>query len=86
MKITVELSKVELDLIEDALVQYYNLLMKSENRDEVVDVDFELQLCRRVFEEFGMEAGIELENMQQEIKSNTMPPQTPGPAQYPFSR
>ncbi|SFJ01636.1 hypothetical protein [Thermoflavimicrobium dichotomicum] len=85
MKITVNLSKVELDLIEDALVHYSNLLMKSENRDDMVDVEYELQLCKRIFEEFGMEAEFELENLQQELKQNQIPP-TSMPNQYPFSR
>jgi hypothetical protein len=85
MKITVNLSKVELDLIEDALVQYSNLLMKSETRDEMVDVEYELQLCKRIFEEFGMEAEFELENLQQEMKQSQIPPSSI-PGQYPFSR
>ncbi|MBA4601314.1 hypothetical protein [Thermoactinomyces mirandus] len=58
MKITVNLSKAELDLIEEALLQYQNLLLKSKDQDEMVND--ELKLARRVLEEFGME-GLEEE-------------------------
>lgn len=77
MKITVELSKAELDLIEEALLQYQNLLLKSENQDDMVK--YELTLCRRVFEEFGLE---ELGEVKEELPA---PGQFP-PSQYPFSR
>src|SRR4051812_22210280 len=53
MKITVNLTKAELDLIEEALLQYQNLLLKSKDQDEMVND--ELKLARRVLEEFGME-------------------------------
>lgn len=53
MQITVNLSKAELDLIEEALLYYHNLLMKSEKQDEMMSND--IILCRRVVEEFGME-------------------------------
>lgn len=76
MKITVHLSKAELDLIEEALLQYQNLLMKSANNDPLIQQ--EIGLCRRVLEEFGVE---ELEaNYQQQ--SNMLPP----PIQTPFSK
>lgn len=77
MKITVNLSKAELDLIEEALLQYQNLLLKSENQDDMVK--YELTLCRRVFEELGLE---ELGGMKEEdISTGQFPP-----GQYPFSR
>jgi hypothetical protein len=75
MKITVHLSKAELDLIEEALLQYQNLLIKSDHNDPLVDQ--EISLCRRVLEEFGVE---ELEIDQQDSK-----PEIPNPKQYPFS-
>lgn len=77
MKITVELSKAELDLIEEALLQYLNLLQKSENQDDMVK--YEMTLCRRVFEEFGLE---DLEEVKGDLP---VPGQFP-PSQYPFSR
>jgi hypothetical protein len=73
MKITVHLSKAELDLIEEALLQYQNLLLKSDHSDPLVSQ--EIGLCRRVLEEFGVE---ELEIDQQDTKQ-------PTPKQYPFS-
>lgn len=79
MKITVNLSKAELDLIEEALLQYQNLLLKSKDQDEMVTD--ELQLCRRVLEEFGME-GLEEADEQvptQQQKALPVPPN----AQYP---
>lgn len=75
MKITVHLSKAELDLIEEALLQYQNLLLKSDHNDPLVGQ--EIGLCRRVLEEFGVE---ELEIDQQESK-----PEQSSPKQYPFS-
>ncbi|MCH5583661.1 hypothetical protein MK805_01575 [Shimazuella sp. AN120528] len=75
MKITVHLSKAELDLIEEALLQYQNLLMKSDHNDPLVGQ--EISLCRRVLEEFGVE---ELEIDQQDSK-----PELSTPKQYPFS-
>ncbi|WP_124727939.1 hypothetical protein [Staphylospora marina] len=62
MKITVNLTKAELDLIEEALLQYQNLLLKSRDQDEVVND--ELKLVERVLEEFGME-GLDEEARQQ---------------------
>jgi hypothetical protein len=73
MKITIHLSKAELDLIEEALLQYQNLLIKSANNDPLVQQ--EIGLCRRVLEEFGVE---ELEMEQQDNTS-------PSPKQYPFN-
>lgn len=78
MKITVELSKAELDLIEEALLQYLNLLRKSENQDDDM-VKYEISLCRRVFKEFGIE---EYEEVNEDLP---IPGQFP-PSQYPFSR
>lgn len=75
MKITVHLSKAELDLIEEALLQYQNLLLKSDHNDPLVGQ--EIGLCRRVLEEFGVE---ELEIDQQDSK-----PEQSSPKQYPFS-
>lgn len=63
MKITINLTKQELDTIEEALLQYNNLLLKSENKDEMVG--YELSLIRRVLEEFGME------ELDQEVKTQT---------------
>jgi hypothetical protein len=79
MKITVNLSKAELDLIEEALLQYQNLLLKSKDQDEMVND--ELRLCRRVLEEFGME-GLEEEVQSQQHKPNTLPV-PPSTGQYP---
>ncbi|MBA4543479.1 MULTISPECIES: hypothetical protein [Thermoactinomyces] len=80
MKITVNLTKAELDLIEEALLQYQNLLLKSKDQDEMVND--ELKLARRVLEEFGME-GLEEETQpqqqQQQQKALPMPPSN----QYP---
>ncbi|WP_044642280.1 hypothetical protein [Risungbinella massiliensis] len=73
MKITVNLSKEELDFLEEAVLQYQSSLLKSENPDQIVDN--ELRLCRRVVEEFGME------NIEEDIEENM-----PMPNQYPFSR
>ncbi|TCS94887.1 hypothetical protein [Hazenella coriacea] len=79
MKITINLTKQELDTIEEALLQYNNLLLKSENKDEMVG--YELSLIRRVLEEFGME------ELDQEVKSQSknlpVPPQV---NQYPSSQ
>lgn len=75
MKITVHLSKAELDLIEEALLQYQNLLLKSDHNDPLVGQ--EIGLCRRVLEEFGVE---ELEIDQQDSKAELS-----SPKQYPFS-
>jgi hypothetical protein len=75
MKITVHLSKAELDLIEEALLQYQNLLLKSDHNDPLVGQ--EIGLCRRVLEEFGVE---ELEIDQHDSK-----PEQSSPKQYPFS-
>lgn len=93
MKITVNLTKAELDLIEEALLQYQNLLLKSKDQDEMVSD--ELQLVRRVLEEFGMEGldNEELEEIQpQGQKALPIPPannqyatqsnQFSGPNQY----
>lgn len=81
MKITVNLSKAELDLIEEALLQYQNLLLKSKDQDEMVND--ELKLARRVLEEFGME-GLEEEvqggHQHSPEKALPMPP---GNNQYP---
>lgn len=85
MKITVNLSKAELDLIEEALLQYQNLLLKSKDQDEMVTD--ELQLCRRVLEEFGMEGLEEAdEQLQSQHKALPVPPnaQYPSPQQNPF--
>jgi hypothetical protein len=78
MKITVNLTKAELDLIEEALLQYQNLLLKSKDQDEMVND--ELKLARRVLEEFGME-GLEeeVQPQQQQQKALPMPPS----GQYP---
>lgn len=75
MKITVNLTKAELDLIEEALLQYQNLLLKSENKDEMVS--YELNLCRRVFQEFGME------ELEAEVKQPSNLPAPTAPGQYP---
>lgn len=74
MKITVNLSKAELDLIEEALLQYQNLLLKSKDQDEMVND--ELKLVRRVLEEFGMEDLEEdaQEQQQSQQKALPMPP------------
>lgn len=77
MKITIELSKAELDLIEEALLQYLNLLQKSENQDDMVK--YEIALCQRVFEEFGFE------ELPEEKEDLPVPNQFP-PSSYPFSR
>ncbi|SHE77849.1 hypothetical protein SAMN05444392_103108 [Seinonella peptonophila] len=85
MKITVHLSKAELDLVEEALIQYQNLLLKSESVDEVVK--YELSLCQRVFEEFGMEDLSELkdnETAHEQTAATTN--RFPSTNQYPFSR
>ncbi|AUS09554.1 hypothetical protein C1X05_12480 [Laceyella sacchari] len=95
MKITVNLTKAELDLIEEALLQYQNLLLKSKDQDEMVSD--ELKLVQRVLEEFGME-GLESEEMDQahaqpqsqkalpippaNNQYPTQPNQFPGPNQY----
>ncbi|SEM73587.1 hypothetical protein [Lihuaxuella thermophila] len=101
MKITVNLTKAELDLIEEALLQYQNLLLKSESQDEMVS--YELGLLRRVLEEFGMEELEEDEKQRSNLpahRPNPYPaPQQqysapnpyhgsnyPAPNQYPFSR
>ncbi|WP_028776459.1 hypothetical protein [Shimazuella kribbensis] len=73
MKITVHLSKAELDLIEEALLQYQNLLIKSDQSDPLVGQ--EIGLCRRVLEEFGVE------ELEMESQDNMLP----SPKQYPFS-
>jgi hypothetical protein len=73
MKITIHLSKAELDLIEEALLQYQNLLIKSANNDPLVQQ--EIGLCRRVLEEFGVE------ELEMEHQDNT----SPSPKQYPFN-
>jgi|GEM_PF-6884840 len=78
MKITVELSKAELDLLEEALHQYLNLLRKSDSQDDMVK--YEINLCRRVFEEFG------LEEYEEEVKEELPVPNQFPPSQYPFSR
>lgn len=75
MKITIHLSKAELDLIEEALLQYQNLLLKSDHNDPLVDQ--EIILCRRVLEEFGVE--------ELEIDQQTANPELSTPKQYPFS-
>ncbi|MXQ54326.1 hypothetical protein [Shimazuella alba] len=72
MKITIHLSKAELDLIEEALLQYQNLLIKSANNDPLVQQ--EIGLCRRVLEEFGVE--------ELEMDEDSM---SPSPKQYPFN-
>ncbi|MGA8942384.1 MAG: hypothetical protein WB502_06640 [Thermoactinomyces sp.] len=79
MKITVNLSKAELDLIEEALLQYQNLLLKSKDQDEMVND--ELKLARRVLEEFGME-GLEEEVQGQQPLEKALP-MPPGNNQYP---
>jgi hypothetical protein len=76
MKITIHLSKAELDLIEEALLQYQNLLIKSDQSDPLVGQ--EIGLCRRVLEEFGVE---ELELEHPNAQDNALP----SPKQYPFS-
>lgn len=78
MEIKVHLSKTELDLVEEALLQYQNMLMKTENQDDMTKL--ELQLIRRVLEEFGIEG---LPEMKEEMPrpTNQFPP-----SQYPFSR
>lgn len=73
MKITINLSKEELDFLEEAVLQYQSTLLKQENPDQIVDN--ELRLCRRVVEEFGME------NIEEDMEENM-----PMPSQYPFSR
>ncbi len=78
MKITVHLSKAELDLIEEALLQYQNLLIKSANNNPLVQQ--ELGLCRRVLEEFGVE-DLEMETEVQ-YRQNMLPP----PKNSPFSK
>jgi hypothetical protein len=80
MEIKVNLTKAELDLVEEALLQYRNLLEKSkEQNPEDQMVGYELTLCDRVFEEFGLE---ELGDVQdQQVPNGQFPP-----GQYPFSR
>jgi hypothetical protein len=102
MKITVNLTKAELDLIEEALLQYQNLLLKSESQDEMVS--YELSLCRRVLEEFGMEELEEDDKQRSNLPAHRPsqypatqqqysapnpyhgPSSYPAPNQYPFSR
>lgn len=76
MKIIVNLTKEELDLLEEAVLQYQSLLIKTENPDQIVKN--ELRLCRRVVQEFGME-NIE-EGLTQDA-GTTLPP-----GQFPYSR
>lgn len=78
MKITIHLSKAELDLIEEALLQYQNLLIKSANNNPLVQQ--EIGLCRRVLEEFGVEE-FDLGNNQNST-GNMLPP----PKNSPFSK
>lgn len=95
MKITVNLTKAELDLIEEALLQYQNLLLKSKDQDEMVND--ELKLVRRVLEEFGMEGLDEEVQQQQPQQQKALPapqgnqfpphgqyshPQYPGPGTF----
>lgn len=77
MEIKVHLSKTELDLLEEALLQYQNMLLKTENQDDMTKL--ELQLMRRVLEEFGIEG---LPEVKEEIPRTSQFP----PTQYPFSR
>ena len=79
MKITVNLSKAELDLIEEALLQYQNLLLKSKDQDEMVND--ELKLVRRVLEEFGME-DLEEDSQEQQQSQQKALPMPPGGNQY----
>ncbi|KYQ86744.1 MULTISPECIES: hypothetical protein [Thermoactinomyces] len=79
MKITVNLSKAELDLIEEALLQYQNLLLKSKDQDEMVND--ELKLVRRVLEEFGME-DLEENSQDQPQSQQKALPMPPGGNQY----
>lgn len=87
MKIHINLSKAELDLLEEALVQYQNLLIKTEGQEEIVK--YELHLCRRVFEEFGMEDLAEVkegEVINKTTSTANNSNQFPVPNQRPFSR
>jgi hypothetical protein len=76
MKVTVNLSKAELDLIEEALLRYQEFLLNSDQRDEMIE--HELLLCKRVLEEFGME------DLAEEYESQS--PSLSKPGQFPFSR
>ncbi|MEN9405930.1 MAG: hypothetical protein RLZ12_214 [Bacillota bacterium] len=58
MEITVNMSKSELDLIEEALLQYYNILMRTNAEDDLVKS--ELALLYRVLSEFGIERSEEV--------------------------
>lgn len=82
MKITIHLTKAELDLIEEALLQYQNLLIKSANNDDAL-IQQEIRLCRRVLEEFGVE---ELEEEMEEGDFEQQPNMLPHPKQFPFSK
>ncbi|MBD1371079.1 hypothetical protein IC620_01735 [Hazenella sp. IB182357] len=80
MKITVNLTKAELDLIEEAILQYQNLLMKSEEEEEIIK--YELGLAKRVLSEFGMEELEEeveeeqaVQQQQQMASNHPYPPQ-----------
>lgn len=87
MQITVNLSKAELDLIEEALLQYQNLLLQSEGQDKEM-VKYELGLCRRVFEELGMEDLAETREAapNQQGQQGNQTNQIPSSTQFPFSR
>lgn len=77
MKITINLTKAELDLVEESLLQYQKLLLESENHDDMIS--YELKLCRRIFEEFGMEELETAVGVQQQVQSAGYSPPQEGP-------
>lgn len=88
MKVTLNLTKAELDLIEEAVLQYQNLLHNAKTQSRMVEN--ELRLCQRVMEELGIEEEIgeeeeELAAGQDPLSTmSTMP--NLNSSHYPFSR
>lgn len=88
MKVTLNLTKAELDLIEEAVLQYQNLLHNAKTQSRMVEN--ELRLCQRVMEELGIEEEIgdeeeELAAGQDPLSSMATMPNL-NSSHYPFSR
>lgn len=84
MKVTLHLTKAELDLIEEAVLQYQNLLLNAKSQGPMVEN--ELRLCRRVVEELGIDEEIDEEVVAPQDPMNTLPNIPGAPNHYPFSR
>ncbi|MDQ0417795.1 hypothetical protein J2Z48_001968 [Croceifilum oryzae] len=83
MKVTLNLSKAELDLIEEAILQYQNLLHNAKTQSRMVEN--ELHLCQRVMDEFGIEEERE-DGQEHAATQDPLASMDLDGSSYPFSR